>query len=426
MKLQKNQIIFIGIVLFLILLFVLIFSFGKKEPIPPKVNLVIWGIEPQKNFEVLINAYKAIRPNVEVAYRQIPLENYKKELLNALASQSGPDILMIQSKKLLEDIDKLYPVDNTQFNLNQLRNLFPQVVEDDFFYDNKIYALPLYIDTLALFYNQDYFNKAKIVNSPKNWEEFADYSNKLKVLDANSSQIIQAGSAMGADENSIAYAPDILKLLLKQYGVQVFNKNGYADLGINSNGGDVLNFYTSFANPQTANYTWPRNFGNSIDEFSSQKAAMIFAYNKDIQIIKNKNPFLNFKIAETPQVKNSQINYSYSNYWGLAVSKQSKNSAWAWDFIINTLANYNVMQGYVDVSLNPPALKYLINQKLNDPNLSVFAYQALIARSWQEKNMEKINQIFNNIILGVNAGKYNVRDAIRLAQEQINQALRGY
>jgi hypothetical protein len=40
--------------------------------------------------------------------------------------------------------------------------------------------------------------------------------------------------------------------------------------------------------------------------------------------------------------------------------------------------------------------------------------------------MEKINQIFNNIILGVNAGKYNVRDAIRLAQEQINQALRDY
>jgi uncharacterized protein YaeQ len=84
------------------------------------------------------------------------------------------------------------------------------------------------------------------------------------------------------------------------------------------------------------------------------------------------------------------------------------------------------MQGYVDVSLNPPALKYLINQKLNDPNLSVFAYQTLIARSWQEKNMEKINQIFNNIILGVNVGKYNVRDAIKLAEEQINQILRNY
>ncbi len=424
MKLQKNQILIIGAVLFLIILFVLIFAFGKRSSVPPKVKLVVWGLEPEANFKILIEAYKSIRSNVTVDYVQLDMQNYRKQLLDALSSGQGPDIFMIQNKHLLDDINKIYAAPNTQFNLNQLRNLFPQVVEDDFVYQNNIYALPLYIDTLALFYNQDYFNKAGLVNPPKNWEEFAEYSNKLKTIDINSGEITQAGAAMGEDSQNIFYAPDILKLLFKQYGVKIFDEYGRANLGLNSNGPAVLSFYTSFANNSTENYSWPRNFSNSFDEFTSGKAAMIFAYQKDINSIKNKNPFLNFRIAVTPQTKDAKINYSYADYWGLVVSKQSQNQTWAWDFIINTAANSSVMQNYIAASGRPPALKSLISQKLNDPELSVFVSQALIARSWQEINSEQINKILDDVISGVNSGRFNFENGIRYGEEQINQLLR--
>jgi maltose-binding protein MalE len=153
---------------------------------------------------------------------------------------------------------------------------------------------------------------------------------------------------------------------------------------------------------------------------------MIFAYQGDISKIKNKAPYLNFRIAPMPQAKDSKINYAYADYWGLTVSRQSKNPTWAWDFIINITANESLAKSYMDLTEKPPALRSLISQTLNDANLGVFSSQALIARSWQEINSAKINEILNNIIDGVVLGKFDSQYAIKFAEEQANQIIRNY
>lgn len=424
MSLSSRQIILIGGAVLFLIIIILIFSFGSKPPPPPKVTLTIWGIEPVSNFNPLIEAYKSRRPNVTINYIEVDENNYRQKVLDALASGSGPDIFMLKSKSLLRDVSKLYPAPQTQINLNTLRSLFPQVVEDDFVYENNIYALPLYIDSLALFYNQDYFNNRQIINPPINWDEFTDFASKLKVLDT-SFNIVIAGAAFGSSEKNISYAPQILKLLMRQLNISVFDKSGYANFSIkDEKSAEVLNFYTSFANPKMSNYVWPRDFEDSISAFANGKTAMIFAYQKDISKILNKNPYLNFKIAFVPQPKNSQINYSYADYWALTVSRQSSNPTWAWDFIIYVTTNPQVAEGYMNTTQKPPALKSLIAKHLNDLNLGVFAGQALIARSWPELDTEKINQILNNTIEGILFGKFSPYHAIKLAEEQINQMIR--
>lgn len=425
MNLSSRQIILIGGGVLFLIIIVLIFSFGSKPPPPPKVTLTIWGMEPKSNFSPLIDAYKAARPNVTINYVEFDENNYRQKVLDALASASGPDIFMIKSKSLLRDLYKLYPAPQTQINLVTLRSLFPQVVEDDFVYQNNIYALPLYIDSLALFYNQDYFNSKQIIGPPANWDEFVGVSSRLKVLDS-SFNIISAGAAFGFSERNVFYAPHILKLLMKQLNIPVFDKSGYANFSArDEKGAEVLSFYTSFTNPKTSNYVWPRDFENSIDAFARGKVAMIFAYHKDISKILNKNPYLNFKIAQAPQVKDSQVNYSYADYWALAVSRQSQNPTWAWDFIIYVTSNPQVAENYINTTQKPPALKSLIAKYINDPNLGVFAGQALSARSWPELDMEKTNEILNDIIEGVVFGKFSSSQGIKLAEEQINQILRG-
>ncbi|MGC8775731.1 MAG: extracellular solute-binding protein [Minisyncoccia bacterium] len=425
MNFSKRQIIIFGGIAFLIIIVVLIFVFGQRPAPPPEVKLTIWGIEPKTNFDPLISAYKALRPNVKIEYQQLEENNYRQKVLDALASGSGPDIFMIQNKTLLKDIYKIYPALSTQFNLAQLRQFFPQVVEDDFVYNNNIYALPLYIDSLALFYNNDYFNKAGLVYPPATWDDFALYAQKLKVLNLNN-EIVQAGAAMGSSEKNIFYATDILKLLLKQSGYFLFDVVKGVDFGSKSNGEKVLNFYSSFANPQTSNYTWPRNFEDSISAFSSSKVAMIFAYQKDISQILNKNPYLNFSIAPVPQIKDSNISYAYANYWALTVSAQSKNPTWAWDFIIYSATNNNSVSAYLTASGKPPALRSEISKYLSDPNLKTFASQALISRSWQEPDMDKIREIFNNVIDGVLNNKFSAFEGIKLAEEQAGQIMRNY
>lgn len=426
MNISRNQIV-IGFIVLIIIVSALIFYFGRRPAPPPQIKLTIWGIEPRNDFEQLIRNYIALRPNVQIIYEQVDENNYSQKILEGLASEYGPDIFMIKSKSLFKDISKLSPVLNTQFNLSQLRSIFPQVVEDDFVYDGQIYALPLSIDSLALFYNQDYFNKAQIIYPPKTWDDFVNYVQKLKVLDLNES-IIQAGVALGRNERSILHATDILKLLMKQAGISIFNNKEYdfGQRGKYALGSKILDFYLSFADPQNSNYTWPANFENSLDAFASGKVAMIFAYQKDVKSILEKNPYLNFRIAPVPQFKDSKINYAYADYWGLAVSKKSRVSAWAWDFVIYATTNDTINSSYLLQTKKPPATKSQISKYLSDPDLGVFTSQTLISRSWQEPNMEKVNQILNNIINDVLSHKFNSSEAIRLAEEQANQLVRNY
>lgn len=426
MHFSKRQIILIGIVLIFIIGIIVIINLGKKPSSPPNIKLTMWGFESKNNFEGLIGAYAKLRPNVNIEYKQVDKSNYSSEILNALASGNGPDIFMIRSKSLIDNVSKLYPVLDTQFNLAKLRSSFPKVVEDDFVYNGKIYALPLSIDSLALFYNQDYFNKFQIVYPPKTWDDFADYSQKLKVLDLNGN-IIQAGAALGLGEKSIIYATDILKLLLRQSGAPIFDSSEFNFGSQNKNLGEkILDFYLSFADPQKLNYTWPKNFGNSIEAFTSGKTAMIFAYQKDIKEILKRNPYLNFGIAQIPQFKDAQVNYAYADYWGLAVSKKAKEPGWAWDFIIYATTNDNLVSAYLSVTKNPPALRSQIAKYLTDPDLAVFASQALISRSWQEPQMEKFNEILNNVINDVANLKFNSSEGIRLIENQSNQLIKNY
>ena len=425
MAIGQRQIIIIGGAIVFIILLVIIFSSGSQPPAPPKLTLTVWGIEPKANFEPLIQAYKSIRPNVDVKYEELNSLNYNQKILDALASGQGPDIFLIRSKDLILNVSKIYPVPQTQFTLAQLRNLFPQVVEDDFVYQNNIYALPLYIDTLALFYNQDHFSRSQIVFPPKTWDEFLEDAQKLKILDT-SGKILNAGAAFGSSEKNVNYATSILKILMKQVGIKIISEYGQFDFGGRSNGADVLNFYTSFSNTQSSNYVWPKDFPNSFDAFSSGNVAMIFAYQSDILKIKNKAPYLNFRIAPMPQAKDSKINYAYADYWGLTVSRQSKNPTWAWDFIINITINESLAKSYMDLSGKPPALRSLIAKTLSDANLGVFSSQALIARSWQEINSAKINEILNNIIDGVISGKFDTQYAIKFAEEQASQIIINY
>jgi len=425
MVIGKRQIIIIGVIVIFVIFLVIILIFGSQPPSPSRITLTIWGIDPPANFYPLIQNYINIRQNVEIKYKEVDPLNYNQKVLDALASGEGPDIFMIRSKDLILNTSKIYPVPQTQFTLVQLRNLFPQVVEDDFVYQNNIYALPLYIDTLALFYNQDHFTRSQLVFPPKIWDEFLEYSQKLKVID-NSGKILKAGAAFGSSERNVNYATSIFKILMKQVGIKIINEYNRFDFDTQSKGIDALNFYTSFSNSRSLNYTWPKDFPNSLDAFSSGDVSMIFAYQSDISKIKNKAPYLNFRIAPMPQAKGSEIKYSYADYWGLTVSRQSKNPTWAWDFIINITTNESFAKSYMNLTQKPPALLPLIEQTLNDVNLGVFSSQALTARSWQEKDSIKINEILNNIIDGVVFGKFDSRYAIRFAEEQINQVIRNY
>ena len=184
MNFSKQQLIIIFSVIGIVLFFVLVFlgvipglrkdNSGKGGPFDntEKIQISFWGVDEASNIELILDAYSKINQSVNISYTQFNESNYEKSLVNSLASGQGPDILMFNNSWLPKHSDKIAFASETQINLKKIRQIFPAVVEQDCVSENKIYCLPIYIDTLAFIYNKDHFDSKGIAVLPTNWQNF--------------------------------------------------------------------------------------------------------------------------------------------------------------------------------------------------------------------------------------------------------------
>jgi multiple sugar transport system substrate-binding protein len=426
----QKQIMIIGgaALVVVIAIVVVVLNIRTKSTSQQSVTLNIWGTDAPRAFNDLANAYNGPgSTGAQIKYTQIDPANYQSKLLAALAAGTGPDIFEISNRDLPQWQSVIAPEPATlsaTFNEVTLQNDFPTVVDQDFVSNGQIYALPLSIDTLAMIYNKDLFDTAGIAIIPKTWEDLQGYLANLKAVNAQG-QITQAGAAIGGSETSIADAPDILFLLMLQNGTQMTSSDGSSVTFSNGNtasgaGLTAFNYYLQFANAASPYYTWNDGMGNSIDSFAQGKTAVVFDYSSALATIKAKAPFLNYGVAAMPQPANATVAVNYAKYNGLAVAKYSANSAAAWSFVIGLTTSPANEKIYTDDTGAPPALRSVIAADATDPTMSVFAAQALSARSWHESNSEQIDSIANTAILNVLNGAADSTQALSQAQTAIN------
>ncbi len=322
-KLTKQQIIIIGGVLVaLALVFILIFV-GKKPSPGTTVNLSVWGTDSSNLFnEKIITKYTALRPNVKIAYTEVPQANYDAAVVSALAAGNGPDVFLIGNHDLASKQALLSPVDPVQYPFANISQLFPDVVGDDFVSGGALYALPLYMDTMALLYNKDVFNQAGIPVPPVTWKDFQNDIPLLRSL-GSSGQIVKAAAAIGGSEATVNHAVDLLHLLMLQNGAQMtlpnFSKATFAEgSGGHAPGLGAFQFYLQFANAASSAYTWNENQPQSLQSFGGGETAMLLDYHDAFVSLKKQNPFLNIGIAPMLQISSSSAT-NYASYEGLAV-----------------------------------------------------------------------------------------------------------
>lgn len=473
MKNKKN------IVISIILLASIISLSGCFKSTPPtyKVDLEIWGLfDSNDAYGKIITQYRELNPYLGgIKYKKLEVETYKKELIDAMASGQGPDIFLMNSAWLPGFKDKIEPSPEWITNEQEFKNTFPDVVVNDFFVDKKIYATPLSVDSLALYYNKDVLNEAGLTVPPATWEEVMEYIQRIRKIDEFGS-ITRAGLAMGRAEN--VYRPaDLLSVLMMQKGAEMTNDRGEPKFveAVMINGQKVrageegLDFYTQFANPANAvAYTWNSRMHNSVDSFYENSAAMMVSYSFHTNIIKSKNAKLNFAVAPLPQFKNGKT-ANYANYWGYAVAKNKaisgKNGAApeydnnlrvheAWQFLkyltfnnkgslkltngkafVQCMADkksdcfaanskdfpisLDPAQSYLEKTGRPAARRDIIEKQKSDPFFGPFAYGSLVAKSWRQADPEAVEKILEETIASVNNGNAGVADALSLAQSRI-------
>jgi multiple sugar transport system substrate-binding protein len=393
---------------------------GCGNTVPPagvkSVTLTYWRVyDDEDAFAAIVSNYQRIHPYINIQYKKFRYDEYEKELLNALAEDRGPDIFSIPSTWVREYQNKIVPmppqvtliypitkgtIKKTEIaelrttptiNLKDLKNNFVDIVYNDVLLNlkgvSRIYGLPLYVDTMAMYYNTDLFNNAGISQPPPYWNTEFQQDVKKLTKQNNQGNIVQSGVALGGGAN-IQRPQDILSLLMMQNGSLMMENNAVtfhtvppgSQQGYNP-GLEALRFYTDFSNPAKDVYCWNSNLPNSLSMFEQGNLAIMFDYAYDLPTIKAAAPKLHFSVAKMPQIQGNTKQVNYANYWVETVSAKSKNVNEAWDFI-QFETSQDQVTNYLKVAKKPTALRALINSQLNDFDIGVFASQVLTAQSW--------------------------------------------
>jgi multiple sugar transport system substrate-binding protein len=285
------------------------------------VTLTYWGLwENDAIIAPVIADFETNNPKIKIEYIKQSQKEYRERLVAAIDRGEGPDIYRFHNTWVAMLRNELSPVPKTIMTVDEFANTFYPTAKNDLVGGSTIYGLPLEIDGLGLYINEDLFAAAGVV-PPVTWEDVLTITPKLTVK--NESTITTSAIALGTTTN-VEHWSDILATMMMQNGAKLASPTG-------KEAEEALLFFAKFSNPSDPIYTWNSSLDNSVSAFASGRVAMIIAPSWRAFDIKAINPAFNFKIVPIPQLPGNNVNWA--TYWVEGVSAKSKNKEAAWKFV---------------------------------------------------------------------------------------------
>lgn len=410
--------------------------------------------------EPIINDYEAAHPGLKIHYRKFNnFTEYQNTILNEMAEGEGPDIFSMQNTWFASNYRKISPLPEKAAEGGTVLEGFEDTFVDVAFKDlvrvddegrSQVYALPMTVDTLALYYNKAHFDdRVPTRGKPSTtWEGIKEDIALLNKPDNSLERFEVAGMAMGRADN-ISRGVDILYLLFLQFGVQFYNDNISEAIFAGQQGNvytypglAALEFFTSFADSDQKHYSWNELIidddtdEKEIEAFAQGKVSMImgFAYTHD-EIVNQINVFKSkgiktidesdIKIALAPQLYDPAVStekrITYANYFAETVSRNSEYSDIAWDFLLELTSKKN-LQHYFEKLHKPTSRRDMIEDQKKDPVYGVFASQIGYAESFPILDYFTYKEIFTDVITKANTSGAGRSDLLT-AQEAITRML---
>lgn len=435
----------LGVVVVLIVILVVL-SKGGNKPAPTATstkakNFTIWDYNNEKTaFDPIITTFQS-QYGIKVDYETKSPSTYFNDTINAMAAGNGPDIWIIPNNMIAKYQDKLVEMPKGMIaQPNKMKNdieayddLYPAVVGQDNIIGEKIYGMPIAMDTLGLYINWAILSKINqeyreahrnqdtsavsrlLETGPTNWDEFTQIVQLVTKRSGENFTI--AGAALGT-ANNIEHAPDILSLLMLQDGTKMvsddlttaqFHTQQNLFSNVNYPGLQALKFYTSFADPKSVNYTWNGKMQDTIRAFANNQVAMMFGYSSDLARIQLINPQLKPGIINIPQIRETTHITNFAKYDTLVVTKSAADPKIAWNFILMA-TDVNMGANYQNVTGKKLAAKSRASQAMQT------------ATTWYNPDPEQVGPIFRNIIQQANDGK-DAQTALDGAAGQVTSLL---
>ncbi len=429
MKLRPFELVLVvvfGGLFFAALIMLKVYNPPPKEGVSTFGEVTVWGVLPPETFDSLLRKLRETDKGfTSVYYKQVPIEKFDTEFVNALADQKAPDLLLIPQDRLVEHRARLQAISYESFPIRDFRSTYIDGAEVMALSDG-VYGLPLFVDPLVLFWNRDMFAKFDFLRAPETWEEVVGETVPTLTVRSFNRDINTSAIAMGEYSN-IKNAFATYSMLLLQGGSQMTTESSS---GYNVRLDEVVGasvsalpftkaalFYTNFSNTNNSLYSWNRSLRQDKEMFLSEDLAMYFGFASEGRDIAAKNPNLSFDIAEVPQSEAATVSRTYGSFYMFAIPKASvnKNGAFAAALQLATAANAKTLADGYNMA---PVHRSTLAVGSNDVYGRVAYISAIYARGWLNPELDEFGKILNTMYEDVNA---NRRDTTAAAADAINR-----
>ncbi len=425
------QYIVFGLFIFFIIVGAILFStYRSTDKNAVAVDITMWGTLPSENFSPFATDYfNKAGLKYYVKYEQRDPATFDADLVEALASGTGPDAIILPDDLIVRYSNKIYPIPYTILPELNFKQTFIQ--EGELYLTNSgVLALPFMVDPLVMYWNRDMFNNVSVTKPPATWADILALVPKMTKKDQNQN-ILASTVALGEFRN-VNNAKDILSALMIQSGNPLVKSNSDGsfqstlnyDFGLSTSPAVLsLQFFTNFSNPTKANYSWNRSLPSSIDAFANGDLALYFGYASEYLKIKNKNPNLNFDVALLPQIAGAKILNTFGKISAFAIMKNSADPAGTFT-VLSALTSASAFPFWNPVFNLPSARRDILSQVDQSPAKTIFNKSAVMSKGWLDPNRAQTSSIFQDMVESFTTGRESLDSAVSTASDRLDGLLK--
>ena len=397
----------------------------------PTGKVVVWGILPYSIMQSYISDFNAEGNEYTLEYEEHAPETFYQDIIFALANNASPDVVIFSSEIFSQFKDKLYTIPYQAYTERTFRDTNIDGAQI-FLTKEGVIGLPLAVDPLVVYYNKDILSSQNFVIPPRTW---TNLTQSVPLLTKRTAQntISQSTIAFGEADN-ISHYRDILSALFLQTGNAIVSPDpttGSPTVTLTNGGSvggglpaaDALEFYTGFANPTSASYSWNRSLPESLQQFLAGKSAFYIGRASELFTIQAQNPNLNFDVMELFQPTDAQRSITYGSYIAAGVMNSAPNFTAAYA-AVSAMSSAQGVDAISKRASLPPARRDLLLVTQQNPYVSVFFKAALSAFSWPDQNVTTTNSVFRAMIQNVNSGRSDAQTAIYEATRDLQTSAR--
>lgn len=342
------------------------------------------------------------KDNIKAVYEGVE-GDYNATLLNALSAGTAGDLFYVdvfQSEPIFAS-GKVEPL-NQYFTQRELNQFLPSLLQA-FTVNGKVYGIPKDFNTLAVEYNKDIFDEAKVPypNQADTWDTFKD---KLKKVQAALKDV--AGMCVVADYarmGAFAYAA----------GFRPFNAQGKTVLDDNFR--RAFEWYTSLVKDGAGKFAQDLGEGWTGGCFGKEKAAVALEGAWIGGFLRDSAPNLKYGTTFLPlDPKTKQRgNFVFTVSWSLNAASKNKEAA------------VKVLKALT----SPEAQNWVLSRGLALPSRTALANSPIFQRTGKEPELYRT--VFNGstriggAVLPFKFGKYNGADWMRPINEALQAVITG-